>query len=220
MTKKIHKEGYGIVATGFSILAILIGLSVWQKTLPLYIITAIVLILVCFTTWFFRDPERSLAQDEDVIFSPADGKVIICEEVDEDEYLKERRIQISIFMSVWNVHANNYPIGGIVEYCKHYNGNFKVAWHPKASDENERTVVVVQTESHGRIMFRQIAGLIARRIVCYAEDLVGKKVEQNQKLGFIKFGSRMDIFLPLNSEVKVKLGDKVKSTRTVLARLP
>ncbi|MDR2293553.1 MAG: phosphatidylserine decarboxylase family protein [Prevotellaceae bacterium] len=218
MTRKIHKEGNLFVCTSFLIFAICATLCFFYKTTLLYILTTITFTLLLIVTWFFRKPERKYITDENIIFSPADGKVVICEEVEEDEYLKERRLQISIFMSLWNVHANSFPAGGKIEYCKHHPGKHFIAWYPKASHENERTTIVVNTKK-GKIVFRQIAGVLARRIVCYAEKMIGKEIEQNQKLGFIKFGSRMDIFIPLDAKVEVEIGQKVKSTQTVLARL-
>ncbi|MDR2064298.1 MAG: phosphatidylserine decarboxylase family protein [Prevotellaceae bacterium] len=218
MTRKIHKEGNLFVAAGFLIFAGCTALCFFYKTVLLYVLATITFVLLLFFTWFFRKPERKHITDENVIFSPADGRVVICEEVEEDEYLKERRLQISIFMSLWNVHANSFPVGGKIEYCKHHPGKHFIAWYPKASHENERTTTVVNT-TKGKIVFRQIAGVIARRIVCYAEKMTEKEIVQNQKLGFIKFGSRVDIFIPLDAKVEVKVGQKVKSTQTVLARL-
>ncbi|MDR2126652.1 MAG: phosphatidylserine decarboxylase family protein [Prevotellaceae bacterium] len=218
MTRKIHKEGYLLVSTVFLIFAGFTTLCFFYKTAILYVAATISFLFLLFLTWFFRKPERKYATDENIIFSPADGRVVVCEEVEEDEYLNERRLQISIFMSLWNVHANSFPVGGKIEYCKHHPGKHFIAWYPKASNENEHTTVVVNTHK-GKIVFRQIAGVLARRIVCYAEKLTGKEIKQNQKLGFIKFGSRVDIFIPLDAKVEVKIGQKVKSTQTVLARL-
>ncbi|MDR1199122.1 MAG: phosphatidylserine decarboxylase family protein [Prevotellaceae bacterium] len=218
MTLKIHREGNVFVSTGLLIFAVFASLCFFYKAIIFYLLTAITLVLLLFVTWFFRKPERACITDENVIFAPADGKVVVCEEVEEDEYLKERRLQISIFMSLLNVHANNYPVGGKIEYCKHHHGKHFIAWYPKASHENERTTIAVNT-AKGEIVFRQIAGVLARRIVCYAEKMIGREIEQNQKLGFIRFGSRVDIFIPLDAKVEVKIGQKVKSTQTVLARL-
>jgi phosphatidylserine decarboxylase len=217
MTRKIHKEGNLFVGTGLVLFAVCAALCFFYKTVMLCALAAVTFVLLLFVTWFFRKPERKYTTDENIIFSPADGRVVICEEVEEDEYLNERRMQISIFMSLWNVHANNFPVGGKIEYCKHHHGKHLIAWYPKASHENERTTIVVNT-AKGKIVFRQIAGVLARRIVCYAEKMIGKDIEQNHKLGFIKFGSRMDIFVPLDAKVEVKVGQKVKSTQTVLAR--
>jgi phosphatidylserine decarboxylase len=218
MTRKIHKEGNLIVGTGFLIFAVLFALCFHCGCTAIYIATAIIFLLLLFVTWFFRKPERRHISDDSAIFSPADGRVVICEEVEEEEFLHEKRIQISVFMSIWNVHANSFPVSGTVEYCNHRPGKHFVAWYPKASDENERTTIAVNSPK-GKIVFRQIAGLIARRIVCYAEKMVGKEVKQHQKLGFIKFGSRMDIFVPLDAKIEVKIGQKVKATQTVLARM-
>ena len=218
MTRKIHKEGNIIVGVGLLKFAICIVLCFLCKCLAMYLLTAVVFVLLLFVVWFFRKPDRKYITDDNLIFSPADGKIVICEEVDEDEYLHERRIQISVFMSIWNVHANNFPVSGKVEYCKHHHGKYMIAWHPKASHKNERTTIAISSPKC-TIVFRQIAGIIARRIVCYAEKMIGEEVKQNQKFGFIKFGSRVDIFLPLDAKIEVKIGQKVKSTQTVLARL-
>lgn len=177
--------------------------------------------LVCFTSilfvvWFFRKPNRKRIADPDVVFSAADGKVVVIEEVFEKEFFNDKRIQVSVFMSLFNVHMNWFPVGGAVVYRKDHPGEYMVAWHPKSSEENERTTTVVDN-GKVKILFRQIAGLVARRIVNYAEE--GTTVEQNTKCGFIKFGSRVDIFLPPGSEVLVSLGDKVTGSRTPLARL-
>jgi len=218
MTRKIHKEGNVFVGAGFLIFALCATFCFLYKCLALYVLTAVVLVLLLFVTWFFRKPERTYITDENLVFSPADGRIIICEEVDEDEYLNERRMQISIFMSIWNVHANSFPVSGKIEYCKHHQGKFFIAWYPKAAEENERTTIAVNSPKC-KIVFRQIAGILARRIVCYAEKMIGEEVKQNQKLGFIKLGSRVDVFLPLDAKIEVSVGQKVKSTQTVLARL-
>lgn len=218
MTRKIHKEGNVIVGAGFLIFALCAALCFSYKYLALYLLTAVILVLLLFVTWFFRKPERNYITDDNLVFAPADGKVIICEEVDEDEYFNERRMQISIFMSIWNVHANSFPVSGKIEYCKHHQGKYFIAWYPKAAAENERTTIAVSSPKC-TIVFRQVAGIIARRIVCYAEKMVGEEVKQNQKLGFIRFGSRVDVFLPLDAKIEVKLGQMVKSTQTVLAQL-
>ena len=150
------------------------------------------------------------------VFSPADGKIVALEEVDENEYFQGKRIVVSVFMSIWNVHINWFPVAGRIDYFRHHHGLFLVAWHPKSSEDNERTTTVVDMGGE-KIMFRQIAGLVARRIVSYAR--VGHQVEQNTQCGFIKFGSRVDIFLPLDADIRVKLGDKVVGTQTLIARL-
>lgn len=167
---------------------------------------------------FFRKPNRSLKPEANKIFAPADGKVVVIEQTYESEYLKEDRIQLSIFMSPINVHINWFPISGMVKYFKHHHGKYLVAWDPKASTDNERTTVVVEGENNFTILIRQIAGALARRIVCYAE--VGSTAEQGSELGFIKFGSRVDVFLPLGTEILVQLDEEIKGNRTVIAELP
>lgn len=171
---------------------------------------------VLFVMLFFRSPDRPLMEDPGTIYAPADGTVVVIEEVDENEYFKEKRLQVSVFMSLTNVHINWFPITGEVVYFKHHHGEFMVAWHPKSSEDNERTTTVVRGERH-TVLFRQIAGFVARRIVSYAR--VGERVRQNTQCGFIKFGSRVDLFLPLDAEVCVRLGDKVVGSQTPVARL-
>ena len=166
--------------------------------------------------WFFRVPKRVCVVDKDLVVAPCDGKVVIVKEVEENEYLKTKCIQVSVFMSVFNVHVNYYPVGGKILYSKHHQGAYIVASYPKASELNERTSIVVETEGSKKVLFRQIAGYIARRIVCYAN--AGDKADQCSQVGFIKFGSRMDLFLPLGTEVYVKKGDKVKACETIVAK--
>jgi len=213
----IHREGYRIVAVTFITLAVCAIIVHWcihniWWLLPCY---ALLAVLGSFILFFFRKPNRALHLEDGAVMAPADGKVIIIQEVFEEEYLKERRIQLSIFMSIFSVHINWFPTSGKVDYFKHHNGYFHVASHPKASGKNEHTTVVV---SHlGKtILFRQIAGFIARRIVSYAK--VDKEVLQCTQAGFIKFGSRVDLLLPLDSKIEVKVGQKVKGGQTVIAR--
>jgi phosphatidylserine decarboxylase len=172
-----------------------------------------------FVAAFFREPRRVQIHDDELIFSPCDGRVVVTEVVHEKEHIDCEMMQISIFMSVTNVHMNWLPVGGEVEYTKHHHGRFLVAWHPKSSTENERTTTVVKMKDGRRVLIRQIAGFVARRIVSYATE-VGKEVEQNSKCGFIKCGSRVDIFLPIDSKIDVALGDKVTGSQTILAHLP
>lgn len=179
------------------------------------VITSILFLLFLFILRFFRLPSRCLKQNQNYVYAPADGTVVVCEKVSEEEFLREECIQISIFMSIWNVHANWFPIAGKVEYFRHHHGEFMVAWHPKSSTENERTTTVVKMGDGRRVMFRQIAGLIAKRIVSYAVE--GKHIDQNERCGFIKFGSRVDVFLPLDTKVNVKIGDKVTGSQSVIA---
>lgn len=166
---------------------------------------------------FFRNPVFSITKNEKQILAPADGKVVVIEDTEETEYLKGRRKQISIFMSPVNVHVNRMPIGGIISFYRYHAGKYLVAWHPKSSTENERTTVVVKTRNGVEILFRQIAGALARRIKCYVKE--GQELEQGEEFGFIKFGSRVDIFLPLDAKVTCKIGDVTKGGRTVIAEL-
>lgn len=217
---RIHKEGYIIIAINTLIFTALSAISCFFAPVFVYIpVLLISLFFVGFFFRFFRVPKRRLpVMDSSVVYSAADGKVVAIEEVD-DDFLSEKRIQVSVFMSVWNVHINWFPVGGEVVQFQHHIGEFLVAWHPKSSTDNERTTTVVDTGRH-KILFRQIAGLLARRIVNYAEEHVGEKFEQCEQCGFIKFGSRVDILLPLDADIKIKMGDKVVGTQTVIATLP
>lgn len=220
---RLAREGYSIVLCTFAVFAaVAVGMAFAVKYagMPVWLFWAVAVLLfglcVC-VALFFREPtRREYRSDPDTVFSSADGKVVVIEEVFEGEYLKERCLQLSVFMSITNVHANWYPVGSEIVYRNNHLGRFFVAWHPKSSEENERTTTVVDT-GHERILFRQIAGLVARRIVNYAK--VGERAEQNAKYGFIKFGSRIDIFLPLDCEVLVGLGDRVRGGQTPLAKL-
>jgi phosphatidylserine decarboxylase len=217
---KLHKEGYKILLTLFLVLVVINGLIYWLSGGNTVVMaTSILLSFLLFLLFaqFFRVPARTLnAGDHDVV-CPADGKVVVIEEVFEDEFLKKKVIQISVFMSPLNVHVNSNPISGRVTYFKYHKGLYLVAWHPKSSTENERTTVVVEDDKGRSILFRQIAGAVARRICWYINK--GNMVEQGEEFGFIKFGSRVDVFVPLNSEIKVKIGDKVKGVETILATL-
>ncbi len=213
----INKEGHWIILIAFCIVAALVAvIFVWLPQWAGWIMAASGLIFWGFVVSFFRHPRRDHITDKDVVFAPADGKVVVVEEVEETEFLGERRIQVSVFMSVTNVHVNWYPVGGKVVYYKYHPGKFLVAWHPKSSELNERTTTVVDTGRH-MVLFRQIAGFVARRIVSYAK--AGEAVSQNSVCGFIKFGSRIDIFLPLDSEILVKIGDCTIGSQTRIARL-
>jgi phosphatidylserine decarboxylase len=215
---KTHREGQNILnITAVIFLIIMIALR-WWIGIPWLLWTGggTLIILYFFMMYFFRVPSRLPAVDESAILAPADGKIVIIKEVEENEYLHEKRVQVSVFMSLFNVHINWFPLHGTVEYARHHQGKYMVAWHPKSSEKNERTTVVVN-QNGTKILFRQIAGYIARRIVCYAKE--GMAVEQGQETGFIKFGSRVDLFLPLDAIINVKIGDKVKGTQTVIAHL-
>lgn len=214
---RIHKEGTSIILCSALISA---GITVAAFLLlpepTAWIVAIVIWGFTLFITSFFRSPNRVMRTDAGAVFSPADGKIVALEEVDENEYFQGKRIVVSVFMSIWNVHVNWFPVAGRVDYFRHHHGLFLVAWHPKSSEDNERTTTVVDMGGE-KIMFRQIAGLVARRIVSYAR--VGHHVEQNTQCGFIKFGSRVDIFLPLDADIRVKLGDKVVGTQTLIARL-
>ena len=167
--------------------------------------------------WFFRLPNRTFSAGEQLVVSPCDGKVVVIEETHEGEYFKDKRIQLSIFMSPLNVHINRSPVDGVIKYMKYHPGKYLVAWHPKSSTDNERTTVVFEN-SRGALLLRQIAGAVARRIKYYVKE--GQEVKQNEEFGFIRFGSRVDVFLPLGTELKVNLGQAVQGGVTVLAELP
>jgi len=215
----IHKEGRSIVIRLFIILLIINVLIYFlaQNQLISRILAVPSVLLFLFVIRFFRKPKRLVLTDDDTIYAPADGTVLVIEETEETEYFKDKRIQVSIFMSVWNVHINWYPISGIIKYFKYHPGKFLVARLPKSSTENERTSFVIEDQKKREILVRQIAGIIARRIISYAKE--GNAAIQNHEVGFIRFGSRVDVFLPLDAEIKVKLGDKTKGTQTVIAKL-
>ena len=214
---KVHKEGYRIIAvTALFWIVVAVLALVWLPAWAAYTLTGAGVLSILFTLRFFRVPTRACLQDDRAVYSPCDGKIVIIEETDVKEYLGERRIQVSVFMSVWNVHINWFPVGGTVEYYKYHPGKYLVAWHPKSSELNERTTTVVNTGKE-KVLFRQIAGFVARRIVSYAK--AGNQAGQNTQCGFIKFGSRMDIFLPLDAEICVENGQKMTGTQTVIARL-
>ena len=215
---KTHREGYKLLnITTILFLLIMVALRWWIGIAWLLWLGGATLIVIYFMMmYFFRVPARTPVSDDKAVIAPADGTVVIIEETEENEYLKCKCIQVSIFMSIFNVHINWFPVSGTVEYQRHHHGKYMVAWHPKSSEKNERTTIVVN--HHGKkILFRQIAGYIARRIVCYAKE--GMPVEQGKETGFIKFGSRVDLFLPVDAAINVKLGDKVKGTQTVIARI-
>lgn len=216
---RIHKEGYKIILNSFLIIAVLVTATCLLLTNPnaRYLAIGGGLILFVLIVRFFREPKREPVLDESAVIAPADGTIVIVKKVYEPEYLKAECTQVSIFMSVFNVHANWFPVNGKVLYYKYHPGRYLVAMHPKSSEKNERTTVV--TERNGiPILTRQIAGYIARRIVCYAKE--GSNVKMGDQMGFIKFGSRVDLFLPLESRIQVTKGQKVKALRTIIAKLP
>jgi len=217
----IHKEGYtslAICVLFIFILNALIQFYYPQAVALRWVIYVLSFLLFIIVLQFFRSPHFEIDTDEKTILCPADGKVVVIEETEETEYLKDRRIQLSVFMSPVNVHVNRNPVAGVIKYFKYHPGKYLVAWHPKSSTENERTTIVIENSAGVQVLFRQIAGALARRIVWYVKE--GDEVEQGQQFGFIKFGSRVDVFLPLGSKINVNLGQVVKGGRTILAELP
>lgn len=213
---KLHKEGYATIAIAIAIYIAICGISIYTMKLSIatYIIMVVFGIVTMLVVSFFRVPTRHVRTIEGAIVAPADGTVVAIEEVDEPEVLKCRCLQVSIFMSVFNVHINWYPISGLIKYYRHHNGNFKAAWLPKSSTQNERSSVVIERENGTQILVRQVAGALARRIVTYSKE--NEKVGQATQMGFIKFGSRVDLYLPLGTQIDVKLKDKVTGSQTIL----
>ena len=213
-----HKEGQTIIFVSLIIIGSLfllmdfIGIPWLVKTLQIGLLIVFILILQ-----FFRNPKRNTQIDDAHVVSPVDGKVVVIEEVQESEYFKDKRLQVSVFMSPINVHVTRYPIGGKVLFSKYHPGKYLVAWHPKSSEKNERTTVVVENSKFGKVLYRQIAGFLARRIVNYAKK--DQNVVQGNDAGFIKFGSRVDLFLPLGTKLDIKLNQKVRGGETVIAKL-
>ncbi len=214
-----HKEGQKIILISFFIVAIIvfaahyfIDISWLKMTVQLATLLFLIIVLQ-----FFRNPKRKVIKSFDEILAPADGKIVVIEEVEENEYFKGKRMQVSIFMSPINVHVTRYPVSGQVVYSKYHPGKYLVAWHPKASEENERTTIVIKTPKFGEILYRQIAGALARRIVNYA--IKSESVHQGEDAGFIKFGSRVDLFLPLDCTITVRLNQKVVGAKTCIASI-
>ncbi|KGL64171.1 phosphatidylserine decarboxylase family protein [Polaribacter sp. Hel1_85] len=214
---RFHKEGYKIIT--IVLIASIAGILLAEKFIDIpWLVKTIQVIIIAFLIiilQFFRNPKRVAPLNDNVLVAPVDGKVVVIEEVEEPEYYKGKRLQVSIFMSPVNVHVTRYAMSGVVKYSKYHPGKYLVAWHPKASTENERTSVVVNNKAFGDILYRQIAGALAKRIVNYAK--VGDKVIQGADAGFIKFGSRVDLFFPLGTKLNVSLGDKVKGGTQVIA---
>ncbi|MEL6152514.1 MAG: phosphatidylserine decarboxylase family protein [Bacteroidota bacterium] len=217
---RIHREGYrtlvGVLLMLLAIHFMLLRYSAWPTYVyaPFAVATAL---FYAFLVYFFRDPPRTITAEAHQVVAPADGQVVVVQEVAEDEYFQSKRIQISIYMSPFNVHINRSPVEGTVKFCKYHPGKYLVAWHPKSSTKNERTTVVVENKAGISVLVRQIAGFVARRIKCYPQ--VGDQLQQGEEFGFIKFGSRADVFLPLDADIKVSLGDKVQGGASVLAAL-
>jgi phosphatidylserine decarboxylase len=214
----IHKEGYGIITVFFLILAAIDALIYFTAgsslLLNIFLVATIAFFLLVVS--FFRVPKRVPVVGDNLIIAPADGKVVVIEETEELEYFKDRRLQVSIFMSPLNVHINWYPVQGLIKYFRHHSGLFLKAWLPKSSTENERTTIVIEKDENITVLMRQIAGAVARRIVSYSVE--GEKVDQCQQEGFIKFGSRVDIYLPLGTKIDVKLNQKVTGSQTIIGR--
>ena len=219
MPMTIHREGWKILF-GTIVFLLLLNLAIfyftdWIKLIDYIVITISGFIFLCILQ-FFRNPSRRVLENERQVICPADGKIVVIEEVNEAEYFKDKRLQVSIFMSPTNVHVNRNPVSGTVKYVKYHPGKYLVAWHPKSSTENERNTVVIENDNV-EILVRQIAGALARRIVNYLDE--GDDVQQGKELGFIKFGSRVDLFLPLGTKIDVSLNQKVKGGKTVIATL-
>jgi phosphatidylserine decarboxylase len=217
---KFHKEGYPslvLILFIIGLINVVIFFTLFAYPIAVYAGWIISFFLLFMILQFFRSPNRKVIINEKQVLSPCDGKVVVIEEAEETEYLNEKRKQISIFMSPINVHNNRYPIGGEIKYFKYHPGKYLVAWHPKSSTENERTTVVVEDKQKRSVLFRQIAGAMARRIVFYGKE--NETVEQGSECGFIKFGSRVDLFLPLDAEIKVQLNDKVVGGESVIAEM-
>lgn len=214
---KIHREGIVIILVTLTLIATINLLVYWlfRNQWAQAVITIASVVFFLLVVWFFRDPVRVFTPDKSAVISPADGEIVIIQEVVENEYFHDKRIQVSIFMSPLNVHINRYPVDGTVKYYKYHPGKYIVAWHPKSSELNERSTVVIGDITGREILVRQIAGAVARRIVTYAHE--GAEVSQGGELGFIKFGSRVDIFLPPGADINVKIGQKVRGNMDVIA---
>ncbi len=216
---KLHREGNKIIIIAIVLLAIVVVTDLlfvpW-----LYLQLAVLVpfaVLFFLVIWFFRIPSRPLPSNDNIVYAPADGKIVVIEKTTEPEYFKDERIQVSIFMSPLNVHQNVYPISGEVTYTKYHKGKYLVAWHPKSSTDNERSTVVVKSDTGKEILFRQIAGAVARRICTYTKP--GDKAVKGEEFGFIKFGSRVDIFLPLDAKILCKMGDISENKITKIAEI-
>jgi phosphatidylserine decarboxylase len=216
----IHKEGYKILAFGFIallILNILVHIIWIDNELIRWAFIFCSLMFYIFILFFFRLPIRALEPDSGLIYAPADGKVVVIEETMENEYFKDIRLQVSIFMSPFNMHSNRYPVSGQIKYVGYHPGQNMVAWHPKSSELNERSTIVIETNEGTEILIRQIAGAVARRIVTYSKE--NQNVKQGDELGFIKFGSRVDVFLPVGTEVEIPILQQVKANKSIIAKI-
>jgi len=217
---KIHKEGQAIVLGVliiFMVLYVVVAQVAVYKVFYCSITGLIGIVIFFFSLYFFRNPSRKIIPDNNVVLAPADGKIVAIEKVYETEFLNRECTKVSIFMSVWNVHVNRYPVNGRVIYTKYHSGNYFIASYPKSSELNEHQTIVIESQNGIGIMVKQIAGAVARRVVCYAKT--GEYAIQGEDLGFIKFGSRVDIFLPINYEIQVKLDQKIKANKTIIAKV-
>lgn len=216
----IHREGKATIFIGMLVLFMINAGISWllpEAKVVQNIFLGLSVILMVIILQFFRNPPIKPTVGENLVVSPADGKVVVIEEVEADEFFDGKRLQVSVFMSPFNVHVNRNPVSGIVKYFKYHPGKYLVAWHPKSSTENERTTTVIETKSGKQVLFKQIAGALAKRIVWYLKE--GQPAKQTDEMGFIKFGSRVDLLLPLDAKVKVELNQKVKGGETVLAEI-
>ena len=216
----IHREGYKILGFGLValiVLNIIVGALWFEYSLFKWLFLVSSILFYIFVLFFFRYPTRTLKQDLSLVYAPADGKVVVIEETDEDEYFHDKRMQVSIFMSPFNMHSNKYPISGKIKSVECHRGKYMVAWHPKSSELNEHSTIVIERADGEEILVRQIAGAVARRIVTYAK--VGQEVKQGDELGFIKFGSRVDLFLPPGTEIEVPILQQVRANKSIIAKM-
>ncbi|MBD0402472.1 phosphatidylserine decarboxylase family protein [Flammeovirga sp. EKP202] len=217
----IHREGHSLLISLLILLTVLNAPLYYYmpeaKTVHAVVLTVSVIFFLLILQ-FFRNPRRTIPQGENLVIAPADGKVVVIEETKEEEYFNEKRIQISIFMSPLNVHLSKNPISGVIKFFKYHPGKFLVAWHPKSSTDNERTTFVTENGNGIQVLYRQIAGALARRIRWYVKE--GDAVKQGEEFGFIKFGSRIDVFLPLDAKINVNLEQKTRGGETIIAELP
>ncbi|MDC0204693.1 phosphatidylserine decarboxylase family protein [Flavobacteriales bacterium] len=212
---RLHKEGHKILRNEILIFSLVNYIAFWNSELIFWVFTLPISILLFVTSvYFFRSPKRLFKRKDGVIYSPCDGKVVVIEETTENEYYKDKRIQVSVFMSPLNIHNNLYPISGKISYIQYHPGKFLVAWNPKASTDNERNTVVLENEKIS-VLIRQIAGAVARRIVAYSKE--GENVKTSDEFGFIKFGSRVDLFLPIGTKINVTLNQKVSGGESIIA---
>jgi len=216
----IHKEGYKILIFGFITLLvvnIIVNIIWWDYILVKWAFMICSMMVYIFLLFFFRWPARHLEPDNGLVYAPADGKVVVIEDTFEKEYFNDTRLQVSIFMSPFNVHSNRYPVSGRIKYVRYHPGKYMVAWHPKSSELNERSSIVIETKDGTEILIRQIAGAVARRIVTYSKE--DQEVLQGDELGFIKFGSRVDVFLPVGTEIEIPILQQVKANKSIIAKI-